>query len=84
MFRAFTEHPESVGETYFEHLESASGFAATMLAGAVACFPARHFPLRLPEERQPADRRVASADGRQPPPQPIRRAVTFLGVAEGI
>ena len=26
--RAFTEHPESVGETYFEHLAHASGSEA--------------------------------------------------------
>ena len=28
MLRAFTDHPESVGETYFEHMHSASWFAA--------------------------------------------------------
>jgi hypothetical protein len=37
MFRAFTEHPESVGETYFQHLHSASWFAMTMFVGAFAC-----------------------------------------------
>src|SRR5579859_3982731 len=37
MFRAFTEHPESVGETYFEHMHSASWFATTMFVGAFAC-----------------------------------------------
>ena len=35
MFKAFTQHPETVGETYFEHLGSASGYAATMAAGMV-------------------------------------------------
>jgi hypothetical protein len=36
--RLFTEHPASVGETYLQHLCSASGFAFRMLIGAVACF----------------------------------------------
>ena len=35
--RLFTEHPASVGETYFEHLCSAWYFAANMLLGALAC-----------------------------------------------
>ena len=34
----FTEHPASVGETYFQHLCAASGFAIRMFGGAVACF----------------------------------------------
>ena len=36
--RHFTEHPASVGETYFQHLCAASGFALRMLGGAIACF----------------------------------------------
>ncbi len=35
--RAFGDHPATVGETYFEHLGCALGFAAAMAAGAVAC-----------------------------------------------
>jgi len=38
MRRLFTEHPASVGETYFQHLCAASGFAIRMLFGACACF----------------------------------------------
>ena len=37
MHRLFTEHPASVGETYFQHLCSAWYFAANMLLGALAC-----------------------------------------------
>lgn len=33
----FTCHPASVGETYFEHLRSASGFGFAMLVSGVAC-----------------------------------------------
>ncbi len=36
--RLFTEHPASVGETYFQHLCAATGFSIRMLAGAIACF----------------------------------------------
>ena len=35
--RLFTEHPESVGESYREHLFTAVGFALRMLAGGFAC-----------------------------------------------
>ncbi len=44
MLKAFTQHPETVGETYFEHLVSASGYAATMAVGAVACLLHGIFP----------------------------------------
>jgi hypothetical protein len=33
----FTEHPEAVGETYFEHQRCAFAFGATMLAAGAAC-----------------------------------------------
>ncbi len=34
---AFTEHPASVGETYFEHFTHASAFGLRMIAGGAAC-----------------------------------------------
>ena len=40
----FTEHPASVGETYFEHLRSASSFSGRMALGAIACFLHGVFP----------------------------------------
>ena len=33
----FCEHPESVNETYFEHLMFATGFGLRMLLGGLAC-----------------------------------------------
>ncbi len=33
----FTNHPESVGESYFEHMRTAGGFAVAMFIGALAC-----------------------------------------------
>jgi hypothetical protein len=42
--RAFTQHPASVGESYFVHLASAWGFAFCMAAGAAACLLHGLFP----------------------------------------
>lgn len=44
MLKAFTQHPETVGESYFEHLGSAWGFAFTMAVGAAACLLHGLFP----------------------------------------
>ena len=35
--RAFKDHPESVGETYTQHLLAALGFSLTMARAAVCC-----------------------------------------------
>jgi hypothetical protein len=40
----FTEHPQSVGETYLEHLCAATGFAMRMMMGGAACFLHALFP----------------------------------------
>lgn len=40
----FTEHPASVGESYLEHLCTATGFATRMVLGGVACFLHALFP----------------------------------------
>jgi hypothetical protein len=37
LHKLFTEHAHSVGETYFEHVHTALGFAWTMAFGAFAC-----------------------------------------------
>lgn len=44
MLKAFTQHPEAVGETYLEHLAQASSFAGSMAVGAIACFLHGLFP----------------------------------------
>ncbi len=38
MLAPFTRHPESVGETYVEHMGAAAGFGTRMLMGALACY----------------------------------------------
>lgn len=37
MMTLFTRHPRSVGETYFEHLGMALGFAGRMLVATLVC-----------------------------------------------
>ncbi len=34
---SFTEHPHQVGETYGEHLSTATGFGMAMIVGGLAC-----------------------------------------------
>ncbi len=40
----FTEHPASVGETYFEHLLQALRFSSRMFVGSLACLVHAVFP----------------------------------------
>ena len=42
--KLFTQHPKTVGETYFEHLNSASHFGSRMIVAGVACFLHGLFP----------------------------------------
>jgi len=42
--RLFTEHPASVGETYFQHLGTAGWFFVQMIVGAFACLMHALFP----------------------------------------
>ncbi|HTQ13529.1 MAG TPA: DUF6356 family protein [Rhizomicrobium sp.] len=35
--KLFTAHPESVGETYWQHLASAAAFGIRMIAAGAAC-----------------------------------------------
>jgi hypothetical protein len=37
LIRAFTAHPASVGEGYFEHLARATGFGLRMMCAGCAC-----------------------------------------------
>jgi len=73
---SFTEHPESVGETYFEHMGVATRFGAAMLAGGFACLLHGLFPflftttgsstIRRLHERMVVSRRRADAGANVP------------------
>lgn len=36
--RYFRDHPRSVGETYFQHMQTAGGFGCSMMLAGAACF----------------------------------------------
>lgn len=44
MLDAFNRHPESIGETYGEHLAQAGTFGATMITAGAACLVHAIFP----------------------------------------
>ena len=44
MLKPFTQHPQTVGESYFGHMRAAWGFAATLAAAALACLLHGLFP----------------------------------------
>lgn len=84
MLRAFTQHPETVGESYVEHLASAWGFAATMFMGAAACLLHGFFPFAF---QKSGSRRIVALHQRMVANRhrnPSAEPSPFLGVAEGI
>jgi len=82
MLRAFTDHPDSVDETYLEHMDSAWGFAGALFVAAICCFLHGVFPFAFQKagSRRIVElyQRMVSNRHRAPASQ------GFLGVAEGI
>lgn len=69
--RAFTEHPASVGESYFQHMGMALGFSARMILGGLACLAHGVFPFLFKSTGRRCiedlhDRMVANRDRRMP------------------
>jgi hypothetical protein len=82
MLRAFTDHPATVGETYLEHMHSASWFATTMFVGALACLVHAVLPFAC---QTSGSRRIKQLHERMVTNR--RRAPEtqgFVGYAEGI
>ncbi|WFL76154.1 DUF6356 family protein [Altererythrobacter arenosus] len=44
MYKLFSEHPATVGETYFEHLLAAANFGIRMMLAGIACLLHGVFP----------------------------------------
>ncbi len=44
MMKLFTEHPATVGETYFEHMGVAFGFGGRLMLSGIACLLHGIFP----------------------------------------
>ena len=45
--RAFVEHPQSVGESYWQHMRASLSFAGPLLVGALASLVHAVFPFLL-------------------------------------
>jgi hypothetical protein len=77
--RIFTEHPAAVGETYWQHLTHAAGFAFWMTVGGIACLLHAIFPftcvttgsgiIRKLHDRMVVNRTQASATATSALPQ---------------
>ena len=82
MFRAFTDHPDSVGESYLEHLRAASWFAMTMFVGAAACLLHAVFPFAC---QTSGSRRIKQLHERMiTNRRRVPQSQGFMGYAEGI
>lgn len=67
----FTDHPATVGETYGEHLATATGFGLRMIAGGLACLVHGLLPFLFVKTGSTAirtlhDRMVTNRARRQP------------------
>jgi hypothetical protein len=69
LVRAFKEHPESVGETYTEHLVAALGFASTMMQAAICCIVHAFIPCLFTDTGSRAVRKLSKRmdRGHSPP-----------------
>ncbi len=65
--RFLTDHPASVGETYFEHLCFAFRFGGTMVVGGLACLVHGVLPFCCLTSGSSRVRRLHALLGRQQP-----------------
>lgn len=89
--RAFTEHPASVGESYFQHMGCAFSFSMKMIGGGLACLLHGIFPFLFVRTGSKCieglhhsmvthrDRRLNVAEGDLPA---MKQQSTNLGAAE--
>jgi hypothetical protein len=71
--RLFSEHPASVGETYWQHLLRASWFGSRMMLAAGACFVHAIFPFLFVKTGSTAitELHTAMLAGRRVAPSPV-------------
>ncbi len=74
--RAFTEHPASVGETYFQHMGMAFGFGGRMVLAGLACLLHGVLPFLFKRTGRDCvatlhDRMVVHRDRRQAPEEAL-------------
>ena len=69
MQKLFTEHPESVGETYGEHLAHATGFGVRMVGAGLACMLHAWLPFIFVKTGSQAINELYARMSRRVPPQ---------------
>lgn len=80
---AFTEHPASVGETYFQHFNHSMSFSLRMLGGGFACMAHAFFPFLCvrtgsTQIKSLHDKMVVNRDKQTPCADKIRNVHTFI------
>jgi Family of unknown function (DUF6356) len=77
--RLFTAHPDSVGETYFEHMKLALSFALPLAGAALAAFAHAFLPFLFEKTASTIIRRLhARVTSRQPRPTSAASAADRL------
>ena len=77
--RLFTEHPASVGESYFQHMGAALGFTANMALATIACLVHAFLPFLFVKTgsgiiNKLHDRMVLNRDRRAPDLRGVAKA----------
>jgi hypothetical protein len=65
MANPFTDHPNAVGESYFDHLGQASGIGGQMILGGLACLMHGLFPFLFTKTGSNVILRLASKCGQR-------------------
>lgn len=81
--KAFTEHPASVGETYFQHFNHSMSFSLRMLGGGLACMAHAFFPFLCvrtgsTQINKLHDKMVVNRDKQTPCADKVRDVHTFI------
>ena len=72
--RLFTEHPDAVGETYFEHMRVALSFAGPLSVAAVAALVHAFLPFLFVSTSSRTIKGLHARMASRVPKAPIRRA----------
>lgn len=81
--KAFTEHPASVGETYFQHFRHSMSFSLRMIGGGMACMAHAVCPFLCvrtgsTQIKSLHDKMVVNRDSQTPCPEKRRDVHTFI------
>ena len=79
LLELFKNHPDSVGETYLEHMRAALAFSFTMVRAAVACSVHAFLPFLFVETASGTVDRLSRemARGRRPRPSQQRQTASI-------